>query len=198
VDGLSAVGAVAVSAVGAAKAAVVFVLSGWRAAFFARVLATMNALSPCGAADVACVEQHEHAASVIASVALKDPNPEDAAARLLGAGAHETGFRTKLQKNGPAVSWFQLEVPNRPFYLANDVDAARRALGIARMCRGSMIGYASGNCGSKDWRVLDTARQLRGCIESARRGGTWKCSNLVPKPPPKPKKGKARKGKRTS
>jgi bacterioferritin-associated ferredoxin len=174
-----------------------------RRLFFVRILAVLNALAPCPldgvlmdevhlGAQHACVEQHHRAAAVIAIVALEDDDPEDAAARLEGAGGHETGFRTRVQQHGPAVSWWQLEIRDhdeRARYLADDFLAARRALEIARTCGGSMVGYACGHCRERARRVIETAAQLRKCIESARRGGAWACKAWrSPHAPPKTQK----------
>lgn len=188
------------------EAVLTVLLGDVRSVFFVRILAILNALAPCsvvgGAVDVACMTEHRRAAAVITIVALEDDEPEDAGARLAGAGGHETGFRTKLQKHGPAVTWFQLEVPGeRERYLADDLLAARRALEIARGCHGSMVGYACGHCVSRAPRVLEAAGQLRSCVESARRGGAWVCRNWRAPKPPKPPKAPRRalkKGRRLS
>jgi hypothetical protein len=174
-----------------------YLLHDPRAAFLARVFYVLSVLCPCGEGDgsLACQQQLHEAAEVITAVALEDSDPEDAMAVLAGAGAHETRFQTRVQEHGPAVSWFQLEVRDvfeRARYLHDDRAAAREALRIARGCRRSMVGYASGNCWSTDSRVLETASQLRSCIESARRGGSWRCSNWSPPRPARPLKGKAK------
>ena len=162
-----------------------------RAIFFGQVLSVLNAIAPCPVEDLACEAMHRRAAAVITVVALEDEDPKSAADILAGAGGHETGFRTKHQKNGSAVTWWQLDglhtgEPER--YLSDDVAAARRALEIARGCGGSMIGYASGGCRSRSPRVLEAASQLRACIESARRGGAWVCKTWSTLPKARPKR----------
>ena len=110
-------------------------------------------------ADLACPGHHQRAAVAITLVAEGDRDPEDAAALLLGVGAHETGFRTERQVRGPAVTWFQLEVPvrERAALLADPALAAQRALHIAR---GGMAAYAGAEGA--------TADELRRSVRSAR------------------------------
>lgn len=136
-----------------------------RAMFAARILAAMHALAPCS--DAACVAHHERAASAIAYVSAEDRDPEDAAARLLGVGVHETGFRTDREAHGgPAVTWFQLEVPRREraALLADPVAAARLALRRSRTCGGNLACYASGTPG----RGGEVGRELARYVASAR------------------------------
>lgn len=177
------------------------VIGDWRSVFFARVLSVLNAIAPCPTVDLACEAMHRRAAAVITTVALEEEDPQRAADILSGAGGHETGFRTKHQVHGSAVTWWQLDGlhsdEEREHYLADDLAAGRRALEIARGCGGSMIGYASGGCRSKVPRVLEAASQLRACIESARRGGAWVCKTWSTLPKGKPKRSPAKTEKRT-
>jgi len=131
-----------------------------RAIMAARVLSTLAVLCPCAPADDGCHPRHVTVARTIAIVA----EDEGDAALLLGIGAHETGFRVLVQaRGGPAVSWWQLEVPrrDRAALLADPVAAARRALGIARRGFGT---YACGN----PHRCADAAAELRRYVEHAR------------------------------
>jgi len=155
-------------------------LSVTYAIYAAWVLRVIASLSPCPPGDADCARQHAEASRVIALVALADARPEDALARLSGAGGHETGFRTRVQaRGGPAVCWFQVEVPRaeRAALVADDLSCAFLALRRARTCGGSMVAYAGGRCVPKTKRVADVAVQLRSCVESARRGGAWRCRN---------------------
>ncbi len=172
-------------------------LSVTYAIYFAWVLRVVGALSPCPAGDADCARQHVEAAQVIAQVALADAHPEDALARLSGAAAHETEVRTRVQaRGGPAVCWWQVEVPKsqRAALLADDLACAFLALQRARTCGGSMVAYAGGRCWAKSKRVAEVAQQLRSCVESARRGGAWRCRNW--RSPAKPPRRRARRGGR--
>jgi hypothetical protein len=139
-------------------------------------LAMLAGLAPCSAD--ACHEHHVRAAWAIAVVASTEADPREAAAMLAGIAAHETGAATERQRGGPAVSYFGLEVhpSERAALLADPIAAARRALGIAR--RGWSV-YA---CGRRrcDARHEASAAQLARCVESARRGGAWRCRNWRP------------------
>ncbi len=151
-----------------------------RAIFFANVFGALGAICPCRAPEatperIACEAQHQRAASVIAVVALDDGDPDEAAVLLLGLGAHETGFRTMVQVRGPAVSWWQLEVPRaqRAELLADPFAAARRALRAARGCRGSLRGYATGRCDGGGAEGERAAAELRHYVARARRYLAW-------------------------
>ncbi len=111
-----------------------------RAILAARVLQALGALCPCHG-DAGCEAVHRRAAAAIATAADGTCNPDEAAARLLGTGAHETGFRVVLQVHGPAVTWWQLEVPRRERLqlLVDPVAAARLAL---QRAGGDLTGYA--------------------------------------------------------
>lgn len=124
-----------------------------------RILAALSRLCPCPATDAACPAHHQRAAAAIVLVVEDDRDPEDAAALLLGTGAHETGFRTEHQVKGPGVTYWQHEVPvrERAALLADVVLAARRALRIARS---GMAAYAG--CEGR------TAEELRRYVWSAR------------------------------
>lgn len=127
-----------------------------RAVLFARTLAALAILCPCAPDDAACPSRHQTVAAVIATVATEADDPERAAVLLLAAGAHETRFRTMRQVQGPAVTWWQLEVleRERAALLADPVAAARRALGIA------LRGWGTYACGDAR-RCPDAAAELR-------------------------------------
>lgn len=140
------------------------------AIFLARVLGALAVLCPCQAGYQACDAHHLRAGRAIAVVAAGEPDPDEAAARLLGAGAHETGFRVELQaQGGRAITYWQLEVrrADRAALLADPVAAARLALRIARACGGSMVGYAGGRCEGGP-EVQQTAADLRRYVAAAR------------------------------
>jgi len=103
-------------------------------------------------------------ALVIEQVTHTEASPLDAAAKLIGAGCHETRFVTMLQVRGPAVTWWQLEVrrSERAALLADPVAAARRALSLAR---GGWEAYA---CGLRD--CYEAATSLRRAEMTARLG----------------------------
>ncbi len=126
-----------------------FLFGAPRAILYARVLAAICHLCPCQPLDAACDTHHHRAAHAITTVAAGERDPDEAAALLLGAGAHETGFHTEVEVGGgPAVSYFQVEVPPalRAAMLADPVAAAHVALRAARPCGGSMMAYAGGTC----------------------------------------------------
>lgn len=118
-----------------------------------------------------CPAAPPEAARAVLTVALLDRAPLDAAARLIGAGMHETGFRTQRQaKGGPAVTWWQLEVParEREELLADPLAAPRLALRRARACRGSLRGYAWGKCQGGGPAVDRAAAELDRAVATAR------------------------------
>lgn len=134
-------------------------------AFAVRILLALSRIVPCAPGDAACPGIHARAACVIATVASESRSPEDAAALLLGIGAHETGFRTERQaKGGPAVSWFQVEVSprERAALLADPIAAARLALLRARRC--GLRAYACGRCDCGE----SAAKDLRRYVVNAR------------------------------
>ena len=96
-------------------------------------------LCPCPSGDVTCQAQHRRAARAIGAATTD----QDAAVRLVGLGCHESRFAVVVQALGPAVTWWQLEVPaaERVELLADDVLAARKAL-AARA--GGLQAYACG------------------------------------------------------
>ncbi len=141
--------------------ALVFLFGSPLSVLFARVLSTLAALCPCHG-DTACEATHRRAASAIAIVAIDARDPDEAAARLLGCGAHETGFRVERQANGGrAVTWWQIEVRRneREALLADPIAAARLAL---RRAGGNLSAYAGCE------QDCDTARDLRRYVASAR------------------------------
>ena len=130
-----------------------------------RVLLALSRLVPCAPGDSLCPGTHARAAVVIATAASESADPEHAVALLLGIGAHETGFRTERQaEGGPAVTWWQLEVPpaQRAALLADPIAAARLALLRARLC--GLRAYACGRCDCGEsaakelWRYVVSAR----------------------------------------
>lgn len=139
------------------------------AILFARVAAAMTALAPCHVDDDECAALHTRAIQAIVVVAFTDAHPDDAAAILLGVGKHETRFRTELQNHGPAVSFWQLEVPQseRAAYLNDTIAAARTALTRAR-ADSTMNAYACGRkrCDTRFGRRV--AAELRADIGRAR------------------------------
>jgi hypothetical protein len=133
-----------------------FLFGSPSAIFRARVAAVLVAMCPRAApADVA------EAASAIVEAALDARWPVDAAARLIGAAAHETCLATRLQVRGPAVTFWQLELPasQRPAVLADTALAARVALSRA----GTWEGYAGCAQG------CEASRELRRYAWRARR-----------------------------
>lgn len=143
-----------------------------RAVMFARVLAAIGRLCPCPPGDNVCELHHERAAAAIAQVATDDDDPDGAAVLLIGAGAHETGFRTEREMGGGrAVSFWQVEVPRsrRAAMLADPAAAAHQALRAARACGGTMRAYACGSCNCGDGgRGEQAAAELRRYVNSAR------------------------------
>jgi hypothetical protein len=128
----------------------------------ARVLSAVDRMCPC-AHDPSprCPGVHARAAHAIATVAVDARDPDDAAARLVGVGAHETCYRTERQANGgPAVTVWQLEVKRseRAALLADPVAAARLALSRA----GDLRGYAGCREGCQ------AARELAAYVSAAR------------------------------
>jgi hypothetical protein len=145
-------------AVDALYAALTWAFGSPVAIFRARVLGALARLCACPLGDAVCPATHREVAAVVAAAALNAARPDDAAAILLGAGAHETCFRTQHQADGPAVSWWQLEATawtpegraaERALWLSSAQAAAAEALRRARTCRGSMVGYASGRCDAR-------------------------------------------------
>lgn len=147
------------------------------AIFLARVLGVMLAICPCAPKERNCQANRAEAAAVITFVALDDADPVAAAGILLGTAKHETGFQTEVQnRGGPARSFWQVEVrkAERAEMLADRYKAARHALRIARTCRGSYLGYASGRCfvtGKNSWRIKKNAKALQGNV--------WRASQLL-------------------
>lgn len=142
-----------------------------RSNFLVRVFVAMNHLCPCPSAETACAAHHWRAAVAITDVALDDDDPDEAAALMLGTGAHETGFRRVTELHGgPAVSYWQLEVPRpqRQAFLDDPVKAARQALRVARTCRGSMRAYATGTCNGGGDAGAAVAAALRRYVLAAR------------------------------
>lgn len=147
-------------------------------ALYARVLVALAVVCPCPASDAGCPGVHARTAGAVALVALADRDPDDAAARLVGAACHETEARTEVQRGGgPAVSAFQLEVRGRDaaetralraVYLADPVLSAGRALSIARACGGSMESYAHGSCRGGTHLQRGRAAALRRSVWRAR------------------------------
>ena len=123
-----------------------------------RVLCAISALTPPCSNDT-CRAHRQRAAIAIVAVAEGEPDPSEAAALLVGTGVHETGLRTEHQVRGPAVTYWQLEVPlrERDALLADPAVAARAALRIARC---GMVAYA-GHDGP-------AAEELRRYVQRAR------------------------------
>jgi hypothetical protein len=136
------------------------------AAFAARVRHAVDALCPCHRDPrPGCEATHARATAAIAVVALDARDPEEAAARLLGTMAHETCARHERQLGGgPAIGWWQLEVParERAALLADPVAAARVALSRAG---GDLSAYAGA--------PGQTAAELRRYVASARYALAW-------------------------
>jgi hypothetical protein len=111
----------------------------------ARAARAIERLCPCAGGDVACAAQHLRASRAIGAVA----ESESDAVRAIAAGCHETGYRVVVQTAGPAVTWYQLEVPvaERAALLADDAEATRRAIAATRHGWASYAGCAGG-CGA--------------------------------------------------
>lgn len=141
------------------------------AVFRARIAAAMATLCPCRD-NLVCEAQHARAATVIATVAEEDADPEDAAALLLGTGAHETRFEVVLQaRGGPGRGWWQATVAerDREAILADPAVGARWALRAARGCRGgSLRAFAWGGCEVGSEAQERTAAELRAAVVRAR------------------------------
>jgi hypothetical protein len=79
-----------------------------------RILCALARLCPCPPGDGACEAHHARAAAVMALALEDDADAAGGEELLLACGCHETGFRVELQAaHGPAVTWWQLEVPRR-------------------------------------------------------------------------------------
>ena len=144
-----------------------------KAIFFRQILAVLLQLCPCHPNAQSCMPMRLSAAAVITMVAYEEEDPLEAAGLLLGIGNHETGFNTELQEHGPAITFWQLEVPKeeREYYLTYRTEAAKRALRIAHMCHGNLVNYASGKCtapkGKKGARIRKVAASLHGYVAKA-------------------------------
>lgn len=146
-----------------------FAFGSPHAAFRARIADALAWLCPCAPSDAPCFTAHARVARAVAIVASEAPDPEHAAALLIGLCAHEGRCVAERQTHGPARTFWMLEVPRaqRAALEADDVAAARLALRRARGCGGSLVGYAWGRCEGPDAAHEASAAGLRACERAA-------------------------------
>lgn len=156
-----------------------------RALFAARVFAV--ALRLCPSADPVILEKYLPG---LVEVSLDSPEPERAAALLLGAAGHETCWRTEYQYRGPAVTPYQLERRGREArqeVLDDPFLAADLGLAAARTCGGSFITYVSGQpCHTRSKRIRAKAAEVAGWAWRATRllagdASAWRPASAPPR-----------------